>query len=112
MAMDHRRGAAVNFAALDMVGRGFLAGSAPASSAPDAPDGRLKILNVPAVGRVVAMDRATLRIAGTALSRPDGTWRIDGLARDVYYLVTGFDDRGRVNAAVQDWVMAATPAAE
>lgn len=91
----------------DLTGFGFLAGSAPASSDPGAPDGRFRMLNVPRVGRVVALERSTLRVAGSAISRTDGTWRIEGLPLDVFFLVVGFDDRGNYNAAVQDWVKAA-----
>lgn len=105
MATDHRRITAGLSGPTDLVGRGYLAGTAP--SDPDAPDGRFKKMNVPAIGRVVALERSSLRMAGAALSRADGTWRISGLATGVRYLVIGFDDRGLVNAAIQDWVLPA-----
>lgn len=89
---------------IHLTGFGYLAGSLPASGEPDAPDGRLRMMNAPAQGRVVALERGTLRIAGSTVSRSDGTWRIDGLPLDVYFTVLGFDDRGNFNAAVQDWV--------
>lgn len=104
MALNHRRLSVRVDLPFDMGGNGYLAGSAPASDASDAPDGRFKILNVPSIGRVVALERSTFRMAGSTLSKADGTWRIEGLARDKYFLVMGFDDRGRVNAAIQDWV--------
>lgn len=90
-----------------LTGFGFLAGSLPVSAGQDVPDGRFRIMNVPSVGRVVAVERSTFRIAGSALSRSDGTWRIEGLPLDVFFLVVGLDDRGNYNAAVQDWVKAA-----
>ncbi len=41
------------------------------------------------------------------VSAPDGTWRINYLSMQFAYLVLGQDDRGLVNAAVQDWVLPA-----
>lgn len=85
-------------------GRGYLAGSAPVSVEPDAPDGRLRILNQPAVGRIVALDRQSLQVVASIRSKPDGTWRIDRVRTDMLFIVIGLDDRGEVNGAVQDWV--------
>jgi len=109
MALNHRRLEVRRDLSFDLGGNGFLAGSAPASEAPEGPDGRFRILNVPAVGRIVAMERSSFRLAASTLSASDGTWRIEGLAPDKYFLVMGFDDRGRVNAAIQDWVKPAVP---
>lgn len=107
MAVNHRRNTVRLYNSFDLGGKGYLAGTAPADASSDAPDGRFKKLNVPAVGRIVAMERSTFRIAGVALSRSDGTWRICGLALGIHYLVMGFDDRGLVNGALQDWVLPA-----
>lgn len=107
MAVNHRRLSIRRWSGVDLGGRGFLAGQAPNGSDPDAPDGRFKKMNVPAIGRIVALERSTLRVAGATLSKADGTWRIDGLAVGPRYLVIGFDDRAQVNAAIQDWVLAA-----
>lgn len=107
MALAYRRISVRTDPFFDLGGSGYLAGKAPDNSDPNSLDGRLRMLNVPSAGRVVALERTTLRIAGTALSQPDGTWRIDGLSRHRQYLVLGFDEYGRYNAAVQDWV---TPA--
>lgn len=85
-------------------GFGYLAGSAPVSSDPEAPDGRLRILNEPAIGRIMILDRRTFDVVATTRSRADGTWRVDRLMLDMKFLVVGVDDRGNVNAAVQDWV--------
>lgn len=107
MTVAHRRIAMRLDAAFDLGGIGYLAGKVPDVADPDAPDGRLRMMNVPSMGRVVALDRSTMRIAGATVSRPDGTWRIDGLSMTRQFLVIGFDEHGRYNAAVQDWV---TPA--
>lgn len=85
-------------------GRGYLAGTAPISSDPDAPDGRLRILNQPAIGRIMVLDRRTFEIVASTRSRADGTWRVNRLRMDMKFLVVGVDDLGNVNAAVQDWV--------
>lgn len=92
---------------IHLTGFGYLAGSLPETSAPDSPDGRFRVMNSPARGRVVALERGTLRIAGSAISKADGTWRIEGLPVNVYFLVVGFDDQGNYNAAAQDWVLPA-----
>ena len=90
-------------------GPGYMAGEAPESGEPDALDGRFKILNVPSRGRVVVMERSTLTVVDATLSKSDGTWRIDGLSTTLAYTVIGFDDRGLQNAAIQDWIVAASP---
>ena len=90
-------------------GRGYIAGEAPASGDPDAPDGRFKILNVPSRGRVAVLERGAGRVIAQTLSAPDGTWRIDGLNEEMQFTVMGFDDRGLQNAAIQDWIQPAVP---
>lgn len=90
-------------------GRGYLAGTAPAAPAPDEPDGRLKMMNVPARGRIAIFERSTLTPIEETLSRPDGTWRVGGLDPSIEFFVIGFDDRGLVNAAIQDWVRPFVP---
>jgi len=61
-------------------------------------------MNHPAIGRLMILDRRTFDVVATTRSRRDGTWRVDRLALDMKFLVVGVDDRGNVNAAVQDWV--------
>lgn len=85
-------------------GFGYIAGEAPASPDPDEPDGRFRILNVPARGRVSVHDRLTMRCVASVISAEDGTWRIEGLRPDRPFVVIGFDDRGLQNAAIQDWI--------
>jgi len=109
MSVMHRRIAMRLDAPFDLGGRGYLAGKAPDTAVPDSPDGRFRMLNVPAIGRVVALERSTMRIAGATVSHPDGTWRIDGLSTHRQFVVIGFDEHGRYNAAVQDWVTPAVP---
>lgn len=89
-------------------GRGYLAGKAPITNDPGAPDGRLRILNQPSVGRIMVLDRRSFDVVALTRSRPDGTWRVERLSLDMTFLVVGLDDRGGVNAAVQDWVTPAT----
>lgn len=88
-------------------GSGYIAGDAPTSQGPDAPDGRFKILNVPSVGRIVVLERNTFEVVAMVRSNSAGIWRIAGLNPALAYLVLGIDDRGLQNAAVQDWVMPA-----
>ena len=88
-------------------GDGYFAGRAPDPADPGSPDGRFRVLNVPAQGRVVVLERSTLRVVAATLSAPDGIWEVTHLDRSVQYLVLGHDDTGVQNAAVQDWL---TPA--
>ena len=90
-------------------GRGYFSGLAPDPTDPDGVDGRFRKLNEPARGRIVLIERSSMRIVATTLSAPDGTWEIGGIAADRYYMVLGFDDTGAQNAAVQDWVKPALP---
>ena len=85
-------------------GAGYLAGLAPDSGDPASIDGRFRILNVPARGRIVVFERGSMQPVASTLSAADGTWRIDWLAPAQTFTVIGFDDRGLQNAAVQDWV--------
>lgn len=105
--VDARRVEFIRRNPLHLAGFGYLAGSLPANGDPDSPDGRFRVMNAPARGRVVALERGTLRIAGAAISAADGTWRIEGLPLNVHFLVVGFDDQGNYNAAAQDWVLPA-----
>lgn len=86
--------------------RGYLAGEAPSIEEPDI-DGRLRIMNQPAVGRILVLDRISMTPVAMTRSLPDGTWRVNGLDLGRKYLVIGLDDRGLQNAAIQDWI---TPA--
>lgn len=86
------------------VGTGYLAGEAPDPSDPESLDGRFRILNVPARGKVVVFDRLTMQVAAQTYSADDGTWRVERLNPVLVYTVIGFDDNGNVNAAIQDWV--------
>lgn len=85
---------------------GFLAGQAPTEEQPDL-DGRFRIMNQPAVGRIMVFDRITMQPVAVTRSSADGTWRVDGLNPGRKYLVVGLDDRGLHNAAVQDWILPA-----
>lgn len=85
-------------------GKGYLGGDLPTSGDPDAPDGRARIMNVPARVRVVVLERVGFQLVASTISKPDGTWRVPGLSLDYNYLVIGLDERGQQNAAVQDWV--------
>ncbi|MGH8039173.1 MAG: hypothetical protein ACREPD_15645 [Stenotrophomonas sp.] len=85
-------------------GKGFLAGEAPSTSDPDGVDGRFRILNQPAQGRILVFDRGTTNCIASLFSKPDGTWRLDRLHPDLVLTVIGYDDSGKQNAAVQDWV--------
>lgn len=85
-------------------GKGFLAGQAPASADPDEVDGRFRILNQPAQGRILVFDRGTTNCIASLLSKPDGTWRLDRLDPSLTLTVIGCDDSGQQNAAIQDWV--------
>lgn len=85
-------------------GRGFLAGQAPSGTDPDEVDGRFRILNQPAQGRILVFDRGTTSCIADVLSKPDGTWRLDRLDPRLILTVVGYDDNGQQNAAIQDWV--------
>lgn len=89
---------------VNLCGNGYFAGEAPASSDPDAPDGRAKIVNVPSRVLVGVFQRQTMLCVATALSTSAGLWRINGLDPAQTYTVIGFDGAGAVNAAIQDWV--------
>jgi len=85
-------------------GAGYVGGNAPTSADPDSPDGRAKKLNVPGRVRITVLERGGLKVIDSTISKPDGTWRISCLSPKYTFLVIGQDDRGLVNAAVQDWV--------
>ncbi|MBH1779514.1 hypothetical protein I5W36_23240 [Stenotrophomonas maltophilia] len=87
-------------------GDGFLGGNAPEGE----DDGRAKIMNVPSrvYIQVYAMqDAVTFQYLASVLSGPDGVWRLQGIDRTVKYRVIGTDVAGRVNSAIQDWVVPA-----
>ena len=90
-------------------GAGYFAGLAPDPAIPDSPDGRFRKLNVPAVGRILIVERSSLAVVGDTLSAPDGTWQISGLNPSLVYTVIGLDDTGEQNAAIQDWVKPHVP---
>ncbi len=90
-------------------GRGYLAGEAPTGTAEGEPDGRAKIVNVPSRVRIQAFERSTMLCVGETVSAADGTWSIPLMSPDIDFTVIGFDDRGLVNAAIQDWVRAHVP---
>lgn len=85
-------------------GHGFFAGLAPDPLDPDQIDGRFRILNVPARGKVVVFERGSMLPVASTLSAADGTWLIEWLDPLHDFIVMGFDDTGAQNAAVQDWV--------
>lgn len=90
-------------------GQGILAGLAPDPVDPDSPDGRFRVLNVPARGRIVVYERGSMLPVAQTFSAIDGTWMIDNLSSDTYYTVVGWDGTGQQNAAIQDWVRAHVP---
>lgn len=92
---------------LELTGNGYLGGELPASADPDEPDGRAKIANVPSRVRIVVVERSTLFPVAAALSAADGSWKVEHLNENVVFTVMGFDDRGLVNGAIQDWVVPA-----
>lgn len=85
-------------------GLGYLAGEAPKTNDPAEPDGRLRILNQPAQGRIMVFERGSGLCVASTMSRADGTWRVDRLHPAFRFTVIGFDDLGRQNAAIQDWI--------
>ncbi len=85
-------------------GRGFLAGQAPSGEDQNDVDGRFRILNQPAQGRILVFDRGTTNCIASLLSKPDGTWRLNRLDPNLILTVVGYDDSGQQNAAIQDWV--------
>lgn len=98
------------FSRFDYVrGKGYIAGEPPAGPGEEDPDGRARILNEPSVVRIDVFDRRRMEIVRSTRSAPDGTWRVNGLDPGRSYLVIGYDDRGVVNAAVQDWVQPHVP---
>jgi hypothetical protein len=88
-------------------GPGFLAGQAPASGDPDEIDGRFRILNQPARGRIHVYERSTNICIASVMSNLDGTWLVDRLDPNLPMTVVGYDDTGMQNAAIQDWVLPA-----
>jgi len=85
-------------------GSGYFAGEPPDPGDPESVDGRFRILNVPARGRVVVYERGSMLPVAHTLSASDGTWRVDWLDPLRDFIVIGFDDAGVQNAAIQDWV--------
>lgn len=83
--------------------KGYLAGEGPSTEQPDV-DGRFRIMNQPAAGRIMVFDRISMSAVAMTRSKADGTWRVEGLDMSRKFLVIGFDDRGNHNAAIQDWV--------
>lgn len=92
-------------------GYGFLAGEAPTGTGTGDPDGRFKVLNVPGRGRINVHERSSMVCVRSTVSAPDGTWRVDYIDASLSYVVIGFDDRGQVNAAIQDWIKPAIESA-
>lgn len=86
-------------------GLGYIGGDLPPVPNPDEYDGRAKLMNEPGRVKVVLFNRHDFKpVAGTISSSVTGQWRIERLNPDFAYLVLGLDERGLVNAAVQDWV--------
>lgn len=86
-------------------GLGYFAGEAPTEENPV--DGRYRVQNVPARGRVSLHERSTLSCIASVLTRADGTWRIEGIDPTLVCTIIGWDDTRQHNAAIQDWVTAA-----
>lgn len=87
-----------------VLGYGTIGGDPPPVPNPADLDGRGKILNEPARVRIIAVDRRTWKPIASTISAADGTWRIHSLDETGSFLVVAVDQRGAVNAAVQDWV--------
>jgi hypothetical protein len=83
-------------------GDGYLAGTLP--SAPDGPDGRARILNVPARIDITVLEPITHEVVARTWSRPDGSWRVPYLSTDLQFTIIGTDRSGQVNSAIQDWI--------
>lgn len=94
-------------ASMQYFGRGELGGRIPVGG--EEPDGRFRRVNVPSIGRVVALERNSGHLVRGVRSSADGSWRIHNLNEDLIYTVLGFDDLGGLNAAIQDWVKPHVP---
>lgn len=90
-------------------GPGYFAGQAPDPAVPDSPDGRFRILNEPARGRVQVFERSSMICVADTLSSATGEWHIGYLNPALFYVVIGWDDAGQQNAAIQDWVKPYVP---
>lgn len=93
--------------AVSFRGPAFFAGLPPLDD--NSPDGRFRVLNEPAMGRIVVYERSSMTPVVETLSDTDGTWRVDHLDPDIYYTVIGWDGTGQQNAAIQDWVKPHVP---
>lgn len=102
---------------IGLSGPGFIAGEAPADPEdPESPDGRTKILGVPARVRITAHERSTMRCIGEAVSASDGTWRIDNINPTLWITVLFWNDPPQkievegqmrpINGVMQDWIRA------
>ena len=89
------------------IGNGYFAGEPPATSDPDDPDGRARILNVPSRVRVFVYEIGTMLCVAETMSAADGTWQVICLDPTLFYTIIGRDGRGLNNAAIQDWVQPA-----
>lgn len=83
-------------------GDGYFAGNPPEPGSEE--DGRSKIMNAPASVRIGVFDRRSRALVAQVSSDAAGRWTVSWLDRAKPYFVVGFDERGEVNAAIQDWV--------
>ena len=95
--------------ALAYMGAGSFSGLAPDPQDPDSADGRFRVLNVPARGRVSVYERGSMKMVAETISAADGTWHISNINPDLQYAVIGWSDSGQQNAAIQDWVKPYVP---
>jgi hypothetical protein len=68
--------------------------------------GTVKVDGAPAEKRIVLQDRRSMSYIGSAMSGPDGSWKIGNIWNpgDRNALVTVFDDSGVYNAEVADHI--------
>lgn len=93
--------------AVQFWGLGIIGGSAPEGGGTD--DGRAKKINVPSRVRVVVFERSSMLVVAATMSSAGGVWRVNWVNPSIDYVVVGYDDRGVVNAAIQDWVRPHVP---
>lgn len=98
-------------------GTGWIGGSSPVDPNPNSPDGRTKVRDEPTPLEVRLLDSKTRRLIDSQRSKPDGTWRFDGLRLGYPYAVEFVNQNGvytdnngqPYNSFVQDFIYAVPP---
>lgn len=93
-------------------GTGWIGGSSPVDPNPNSPDGRTKVRDEPTPLEVRLLDSKTRRLIDSQRSKPDGTWRFDGLRLGYPYAVEFVNQNGvytdnngqPYNSFVQDFI--------